>query len=167
MKLIELLTSWRARAEELKPFAPAAAETFVRAADDLERAIRSQESEEITTRLRTRAGAVQSRNDCSSCYWRSPLVGADRNHAYVGLENHHVVPRQAGGSDEESNRVVLCSNCHELAHVLWPVESGVYKGPRTSAQLVVELRAACVNYPAWREWQLLQVATVAPRKTTS
>lgn len=28
------------------------------------------------------------------------------------LENHHVVPRRLGGSDEYSNLVTLCSNCH-------------------------------------------------------
>lgn len=45
MKLIELLTSWRARAEELKPFAPAAAEAFHQCATDLEVALRDERAE--------------------------------------------------------------------------------------------------------------------------
>lgn len=28
------------------------------------------------------------------------------------LENHHIVPRRLGGSDEEDNLLTLCSNCH-------------------------------------------------------
>lgn len=33
-----------------------------------------------------------------------------------GLEFHHFQPRAFGGSDEESNILTLCSNCHGKAH---------------------------------------------------
>lgn len=32
------------------------------------------------------------------------------------LEHHHLVPRSAGGSDEESNLITLCYVCHGKAH---------------------------------------------------
>lgn len=45
MKLVALLTSWRTRAEDLKPFAPAAAEAFTQCAYDLEVALREERAE--------------------------------------------------------------------------------------------------------------------------
>ncbi|MBT4292261.1 HNH endonuclease, partial [bacterium] len=32
------------------------------------------------------------------------------------LEVHHKVPRSAGGSNDESNLITLCSACHSLVH---------------------------------------------------
>ena len=44
---LELLTTWRARADELRPYAPAAAEAFGRCADDLELAMREEGNETL------------------------------------------------------------------------------------------------------------------------
>lgn len=32
------------------------------------------------------------------------------------LENHHLVPRSAGGSDDATNLITLCFDCHGKAH---------------------------------------------------
>jgi hypothetical protein len=32
------------------------------------------------------------------------------------LENHHVVPKVVGGSDEETNLITLCGKCHGIFH---------------------------------------------------
>lgn len=41
-----------------------------------------------------------------------------------GLQIHHVVPRGKGGSDEESNLIALCPQCHQLAHGERPIYLG-------------------------------------------
>lgn len=33
-----------------------------------------------------------------------------------GVQVHHVVPRAAGGTDEASNAIPLCPNCHDEVH---------------------------------------------------
>lgn len=33
------------------------------------------------------------------------------------LEVHHLVPTYEGGNDEANNKIVLCSNCHSIAHL--------------------------------------------------
>jgi hypothetical protein len=48
MTPIDLAASWRARAEQLRPYAPAAAEAFERAAAELEGALREAADEELT-----------------------------------------------------------------------------------------------------------------------
>jgi len=32
------------------------------------------------------------------------------------LESHHIVPKSRGGSDDESNLINICVECHGLAH---------------------------------------------------
>ena len=32
------------------------------------------------------------------------------------LENHHIIPKSRGGTNDESNLIKLCSECHGLAH---------------------------------------------------
>lgn len=43
--------------------------------------------------------------------WRCALCDDVR-----GLQIHHVMPRSAGGSDDEMNLVTLCWRCHAEAH---------------------------------------------------
>jgi len=37
---------------------------------------------------------------------------------------HHIVPKAMGGSDESSNLVVLCANCHAIVHYKTVVQEG-------------------------------------------
>lgn len=48
MRIPELVAAWRARAEELKPYAPAAAHAFQTAAAELERCMGANTSEPLT-----------------------------------------------------------------------------------------------------------------------
>ena len=41
-----------------------------------------------------------------------------------GVELHHIVPLALGGNDIETNKVPLCTKCHELVHHhLWESEN--------------------------------------------
>jgi hypothetical protein len=50
---------------------------------------------------------------CEACDWSHPMPEASRV-----LNVHHVVPIAAGGSNESSNLVLICPNCHATAHSL-------------------------------------------------
>ncbi|MDA0574506.1 HNH endonuclease [Burkholderia gladioli] len=41
---------------------------------------------------------------------RCPICGATD----VPLEIHHIIPRSAGGADEEANLILMCANCNRL-----------------------------------------------------
>lgn len=41
---------------------------------------------------------------------------ADHRPKAVELDEHHVLPRFLGGSDDASNRVWICPNTHRAAH---------------------------------------------------
>lgn len=62
------------------------------------------------------------------------------------IEIHHIIPVSAGGSDDDTNLVTLCSECHKVVHRLWPVrEHGslmIYGGPRTFLDLMFGLAVA-------------------------
>lgn len=32
------------------------------------------------------------------------------------LTEHHIIPKNIGGTEEESNKITLCLNCHMLLH---------------------------------------------------
>lgn len=46
-----------------------------------------------------------NKNICSVCEW-------DKDSCDI----HHIVPRHKGGTNELSNLIVLCPNCHRMAH---------------------------------------------------
>jgi len=49
---------------------------------------------------------------CQSCrYPQDKLPGRQV------LEAHHLVPYEAGGSDERDNILILCTGCHRLEHL--------------------------------------------------
>ena len=49
---------------------------------------------------------------CQSCrYPQDKLPGRQT------LEAHHLVPYEAGGSDERENILILCTGCHRLEHL--------------------------------------------------
>lgn len=54
---IALITTWRARARDLAPYAPAAAIAFTRAAEELEAALRLQECEVLSLSAAARESA--------------------------------------------------------------------------------------------------------------
>lgn len=66
---------------------------------------------------------------CEHCLWRPP----DNNL----LHAHHVIPLCAGGPDSPDNVLVLCPNCHALAHYVArrTNTTRTYAGPRTPLEL--------------------------------
>lgn len=54
--------------------------------------------------------------ECTVCGWPSPAIG---NKTLVGLHGHHIVPLAAGGANSHENMVLVCANCHSIAHALW------------------------------------------------
>ena len=50
---------------------------------------------------------LRDHNDCKLC-----LRTCAENKAQV----HHIIPVSAGGKDEHSNLILLCSDCHTLVH---------------------------------------------------
>lgn len=48
---------------------------------------------------------------CEGCGWAPPAQGA-------ALHVHHVLSRAKGGSDEPSNLLLVCPNCHAVSHAL-------------------------------------------------
>lgn len=49
-------------------------------------------------------------DECVMCGWGLPNI------AYGGCVVHHIVPIADGGLNHSSNTVVLCPNCHVMAH---------------------------------------------------
>jgi len=50
---------------------------------------------------------------CEVCGWAPPRYGTDY---YKVMEVHHAMPKNAGGKDEPGNLILLCPNCHRIAH---------------------------------------------------
>ena len=68
---------------------------------------------------------------CERCGYRPPTFWAEKI-----LHVHHIVPVSFGGGDEPSNLVVICPNCHALAHTLTRrSKKWGYEGPRTREEL--------------------------------
>ena len=56
--------------------------------------------------------ARYSTGKCQSCQYP-----ADKLPGRQVLEAHHLVPYEAGGSDERDNILILCTGCHRLEHL--------------------------------------------------
>ena len=54
---------------------------------------------------------------CAICGWSlTPSFLAKKYLWSHGCEQHHIVPVAEGGTNEESNIILLCPNCHKMAH---------------------------------------------------
>lgn len=51
--------------------------------------------------------------ECAVCNWS---LGSFEYGPGNGCEMHHIIPVSEGGTNDESNLVLLCPNCHKLAH---------------------------------------------------
>lgn len=56
---------------------------------------------------------------CAVCGWQIPSwrLGYKKAVRQGGCEMHHIIPVSEGGTDDCSNLVLLCPNCHKMAHV--------------------------------------------------
>jgi hypothetical protein len=78
----------------------------VRAGGRMRQTERSRATKGYKERMRNERGIVS----CEACGWRPPNP-ADDGVIHV----HHIVQVSQGGTDEDSNLVALCANCHSLA----------------------------------------------------
>lgn len=78
---------------------------------------------------------------CEVCGWTSP----------VGMEDmmpvHHIKPLSCGGTHETTNLILLCPNCHAIAHKLWPIHRITrierdYSGPIDRNETIEAIRRA-------------------------
>lgn len=75
---------------------------------------------------------------CVSCGWQTP----DGLRTLIHV--HHVIPISAGGDDTTENMVVLCPNCHAIAHAVTQRSNTLkdYTGPTTTPQLLALIALA-------------------------
>jgi len=82
---------------------------------------------------------------CEVCAWAPPAFVRRRV-----MEVHHVHPVTFGGTSSGFNLVVICPNCHELAHAIWPTRAQTYEGPRERNQFIRVMRQVISNPELWR-----------------
>lgn len=102
---------------------------------------------------------------CEACRW-SPPCGP----AWDGiLHAHHVVPLSDGGDDARSNLVVLCPNCHALAHKVWAALRAI-SGPLSGRssfsrrELLLHLKSIRDDAAEWMSWRDSHLATREARQ---
>jgi hypothetical protein len=94
------------------------------------------------------------RTACDACGWKAPEIIRQKLGTEDALMNaHHVIPVICGGPDDESNLVLLCRNCHAIAHALgdgrydhngkWAGEAG------TPAELIRLIKSSWLPLPIW------------------
>lgn len=65
------------------------------------------------------ARRAKGKTACDVCSWRAPeAIRRNRASELALMDAHHVIPIVCGGPDDESNLVLLCRNCHAIAHAL-------------------------------------------------
>lgn len=61
---------------------------------------------------------------CDACGWMAPeRIREEMKDDLALMQAHHVIPIVCGGPDDVINLVLLCRNCHAIAHALG---DGVY-----------------------------------------
>lgn len=81
---------------------------------------------------------------CEACLWSPERDGLSQARAIGLLQSHHIVPVCCDGKDTGSNFLLLCPNCHALAHALSRMVLGVggkryWYGPTTKTELREQL----------------------------
>ena len=56
------------------------------------------------------------------------------------LHAHHVLPVRAGGQHKIENMIMLCPNCHGIAHNFWPIYHGKYMGPKIKSDFILKMK---------------------------
>ena len=75
--------------------------------------------------------------ECAICHWSIPnwLPTYKRTERMYGLNYHHIIPVAKGGSSGEENVIVLCPNCHKMAHAGILTEEELKKHTFTKEQV--------------------------------
>jgi hypothetical protein len=114
---------------------------------------RKADRSKATQKARTEA-LWENRFRCSACNWEPPALL--RGVIAGGIAVHHVIPVACGGSDDPSNLLLLCANCHALAHAICTkshYSSGTHKeyfGPLTAKDMCAELKLLLQSPESWQ-----------------
>jgi 5-methylcytosine-specific restriction endonuclease McrA len=71
--------------------------------------------------------SIEWKNRSEECYLRDRYT-CKRCDSISKLTPHHIIPRHAGGSDDLTNLITLCSDCHNFVE---------YDGTLTSRSLII------------------------------
>lgn len=101
--------------------------------------------------------AKRNKRLCEHCRWRTPY-GSELLHA------HHVIPLSCGGPDTIDNLIILCPNCHAIAHFVAPRTNSTrqYSGPQTAAELRQWMSAARKPNELSKLRRVHMIGSVAP-----
>jgi 5-methylcytosine-specific restriction endonuclease McrA len=87
-----------------------------------------------------------------SHYLRGPCQQCGQEH---WLHKHHIIPRSQGGSNDPTNLVRLCSNCHEDIHD-GPVGANLRRTPEVEAKRAAAVRQKWAD-PEWKARRLVEM----------
>lgn len=87
---------------------------------------------------------------CAICGWSIPTwqPGYKRHERQGGCEVHHIIPVADGGSDDCSNLILLCPNCHKMAHCGLLSPEKLSKSSLTAEEIEKRVRARRLEDPS-------------------
>lgn len=71
------------------------------------------------------------------------------------IHRHHIIPRSKGGSDDPSNLIDVCSNCHEDIHE-GPAGANLRRDPEIEAKRAAAVQAKWAD-PKWKAKHLAEM----------
>lgn len=103
-----------------------------------------------------KAKSIRGLELCQHCAWKPPKASM--------LHAHHITPRSCGGSDDQKNLIVLCPNCHAIAHFVTAMSrlQRKYTGPSTAIELQEWMRLAYKPAQLREKQRAFLVASVHP-----
>jgi hypothetical protein len=108
---------------------------------------------------------------CEVCGWRFPECVTQDDEGGDLLHVHHILPRHAGGRNVTGNLVLLCQNCHRVAHRIFPLQRSrkTYAGPVGRSAFLVEMRLFWADPEYWWRHRRRRVtaSVVGPWETTT
>ena len=88
---------------------------------------------------------------CEVCGWSFNRRDILRS-VHCLITAHHVIPVACSGTSEPDNLVLLCPNCHAIAHDIWgKPRGGEWRGPKTRDELLSSLRLLVSDPDGWLE----------------
>lgn len=81
---------------------------------------------------------------CEACDW-IPFGGVLQSARLKILTAHHVIPVTCDGSHDDENLIVLCPNCHAVAHFIGSRVGKTWYGATTKAELIAQLQRIALD----------------------